>query len=82
MTTTADARLERRLRGRAYARGFQLMKYRSRSPMVDPLHGTFQLVDDYNHAALAGREGFGCSLEEVDEFLRDREPQHLPRWNR
>ena len=61
---------EARLRRMAYRRGMLLSKCRRRDPLAIG-YGTYQLSDFNNHivACAAGNEGFGMSLDEIEEFL-------------
>lgn len=74
-TTPSDPPVrERRLRARAARLGYALRKARIRVP-ASPLFGTFDLVDVHTNtvAASDGSDGYGLSLDDIDEMLTHEE---------
>ncbi|MGH8012727.1 MAG: hypothetical protein ACREQ4_09535 [Candidatus Binataceae bacterium] len=67
---------ENRLRRTLERRGFQLMKSRARDP-YSVTYGGYQIVDPDTNTMVAGsgdaQRGYGLSLEEVAEWVRDME---------
>ena len=65
-----EVRQERRLRRKADQLGLALRKSRSRTPEV-PEYGTYGLTDPWTSTWVS--DGFGWSLDDVEEYLRARE---------
>ena len=67
--TTTDKTYEKRIRRMAQRQRMRIKKARRRDPHAWD-YGTYMLIDDdLNCVVLAHANGYGCSLEQIEEHL-------------